>query len=46
MKASDSKNSKTKATKSQIDVINILAPKTHNRILVKNSHIDVMIYYS
>ncbi len=45
MKASDSKNSKTKATKSQIDAINILVPKFRNRILVKNSHIGVMIYY-
>ncbi len=46
MKASDSKNSKTKATKSQINAINILVPKTRNRILVKNSHIGVMIDYS
>ncbi len=45
MKASDSKNSKTKATKSQFDVINILVPKIRNRILVENSHIDVMIDY-
>ncbi len=46
MKASDSKNSKTKATKSQINAINILVPKIRNRILVKNSHIGVTIDYS
>jgi len=46
MKASDSKNSKTKATKSQINAINILVPKIRNKILVKNSHIGVMIDYS
>jgi len=41
-----SKNCKPKATKSQFDVINILVPKIRNRILGKNSHIDVMVYHS
>ena len=45
MKASDSKNCKSKATKSQFDVINILVHKIRNRILVKNSHIGAMIDY-
>ena len=35
MKASDSKNSKTKATKSQFDVINILVPKLTTEFWLK-----------
>ena len=39
MNASDCKNSKANATKSQIDAINILVPKNHPILVLVNSHI-------